>query len=609
MFRVGLICLLFSTSLAVAQTPAASPAPAATIAPAATTLRTGVQLVVVDVVVTDHNGRPVPGLRQQDFTLTENRTAQPVKGFEEHGSAAAPAVGSTAVRVPMRSPTATFRNVPLTRGQNAVDVLLIDALNTPPQAQLLLRNQLVKFLAEEKPDTQVAIFVLNTRLGMLQDFTTDPALLQRVIQRQGVKFSPLLHRDKDDSAVMMESETSSGLITTSDEPGMADMLRTIQSTLMDMDVRQRSDQTQTRVRTTLDALGQLARYLAGVPGRKNLLWFSGSFPINIQRDIQTTGSPFAGTADLSAEMQRTTDLLARSQVAVYAIDARGLQSSPGQNAEVGGSRELLNTQRTYATTSATPIDTQFFSDQAAEHNTLREMAESTGGEAFYNTNGLADAARRAAADGQNYYTLLYTPTAGGKAGDYRSITVKVNRPGVKLAYRRGYYRQATADGTVRPDAGVVRSAMAVNAPQASEVAIEMQPGVLKSAGGDKVIGIKAAGDAPIMLVALNMNVDVKTLSFVQGTDGKMHGTLDLATVIYDSKGNVADSREDRAALVLEADRYQAMLADGLRYRHVIALPASGEGNVRMAVHDAATDSVGSLQVSIDTLRRTLQTAK
>ena len=70
---------------------------------------------------------------------------------------------------------------------------------------------------------------------------------------------------------------------------------------------------------------------------------------------------------------------------------------------------------------------------------MRDLAEQTGGEAFYNTNGLLKATERAASDGENYYTLLYTPPAGAKPGEFRPVQVKVNRPGLQLSYRRGYY--------------------------------------------------------------------------------------------------------------------------------------------------------------------------
>ena len=81
----------------------------------------------------------------------------------------------------------------------------------------------------------------------------------------------------------------------------------------------------TRVQTTLQALQQLARYLAGIPGRKNLVWFSGSFPINVFPDANAADS-FQGVRQFGAEVQRTATLLTVAQVAIYPIAAEGLVS-------------------------------------------------------------------------------------------------------------------------------------------------------------------------------------------------------------------------------------------------------------------------------------------
>ena len=305
-----LLCLLMLPMAAAAQT--ASQAPANT-----PTLRTGVQLVVEDVVVTGKNGAPVHGLQQGDFTVLENKVEQSIKGFEEHTGAA--------VRPPTALPAGVFSNVPDTAGR-VVNVLLLDGLNTPPQSQVYLRGQLVKFLETERPGTQTALFTLNYRLRLLQDFTADPELLKLAVRAQGAQFSPLLNRELNDQPAHKASEALTNMIA--EHPELASVLESIQSSLLDMQARQVSQQMQVRARITMEALEQLARYLAGVPGRKNLLWFSGSFPTYIQRDIQTTGDVFAGQADLRDELKRTETILARNQVAMYPIDARGLEAAP-----------------------------------------------------------------------------------------------------------------------------------------------------------------------------------------------------------------------------------------------------------------------------------------
>jgi len=128
----------------------------------------------------------------------------------------------------------------------------------------------------------------------------------------------------------------------------------------------------------------------------------------------------------------TVNLLARSQVAVYPIDARGLTNAPVFDAA---------TTRNYSRGPGrmTQDLNKFATDTAAEHATMSEMAEATGGHAFYNTNGLTQAVATAINDGSNFYTLTYTPTNPARDGKFRKIKVQLSRSGVNLAYRHGYY--------------------------------------------------------------------------------------------------------------------------------------------------------------------------
>ncbi len=578
-------CLLV-TSQGRSQTLTPTDAPAGT-------LRTGVQLVVEDVVVTDKNGTPVHGLQKGDFTVLENKAPQSIKVFEEHaGDAIKPAAAL---------PPGVFSNVPATASR-VINVLLLDGLNTPAQSQPYLRDQLVKFLAAERPGAQTAVFTLNYRLGLLQDFTMDPAILKRAVKLQGVQFSPLLNRELNEQPAHQASEALTDMILQQTDPAIAGTLADVQRNLLDLQARQVSQQTQVRARITMQALEQLARYLAGVPGRKNLLWFSGSFPVSIQRDVQTTGDRFAGQADLHEELKRTVDLLAKNQVAVYPIDARGLQAAPSQSADQNTpSPTSVRSRLTYGTTSPNPRDDQFYSDQANEHGTMRDLAEGTGGAAFYNTNDLLRATQRAATDGEDYYTLVYTPPEGARPGEFRPVQVKVNRSGVQLAYRRGYYAASPVE-TEEERRSALRETASHEAPDASEIALQVQPILVDGAPASGVIGAAQIGGAAHHSYALNVTIAADALGFREGEDGKMHAALEFATLIYDDRGKVVDSYQERAAPALEPNRYRAMLAGGLHFHHTVALPESGRQSVRVLVHDVSTNRVGSLRLSADQIR-------
>ncbi len=165
--------------------------------------------------------------------------------------------------------------------------------------------------------------------------------------------------------------------------------------------------TDDRPRVTLVALQQLARYLGLIPGRKNLIWFAGTFPV-----------AFDPGASLSA-----------AQVAVYPVDARGIMSSPGAHLSDRFGQEAEGMQG----------DEEVKEQINAEHAAMEQFAEQTGGRAYFNTNGLKEAMASAVEIGSSYYTIGYVPSAKKPDGKFRNIKVRVDNGGFELAYRRGYF--------------------------------------------------------------------------------------------------------------------------------------------------------------------------
>ncbi len=224
--------------------------------------------------------------------------------------------------------------------------------------------------------------------------------------------------------------------------------------LQQFEAQEQSFQLQLRAKYTLDALNQIARGLSGIPGRKNLIWFSGSFPINILPDGDLQ-NPFAVVASAEEEFRETTNMLTASQVAVYPIDARGLMVSPNLNASNSGSKYARNP------TTLGKDQSKFFQQTADEHSTMLQMAEQTGGRAFINTNDLTHAVAKSIETGSNFYTLAYSPTDTNWNGSFRKIQVKLQEQGYTLAYRRGYYAD---NPNAHPKKGAVAATTPANAP-------------------------------------------------------------------------------------------------------------------------------------------------
>jgi VWFA-related protein len=597
---ISLSCLV-ATQAAVAQAVPTEKSDA--------TLHAKVQLVEVDVVVTDSRGVPVHNLQASDFSVFEDKAQQTITSFDEHNGSGSSSAASAL-------PAGVFSNTLPLRDGAPVDVLLLDSLNTPPESRPYLRDQLVSYIDHAKPGTRLAIFVLNTRLRLLQGLTSDPALLKMALVRQGVKFSPLLKHDINDSTTNDMSKVMTDIITSA--PMENAVLENVQTMLLNTEARTSSEKTQVRVRLTLDALDELARYLAGIPGRKNLIWFSGAFPTAILRDAQTTGNKFAGNANMADEVRKTLALMTRSRVAISPVDARGLEAPPSAAASERAASPT-GAALTYGTTTPNPTDSQYFHDMASDHETMQVMADVTGGMALFNTNGLSGAMDTVTNAAHSYYTLSYTPPAGGHAGTQREIAVKLKQSGLHLAYRHEYFTDPTtyqpgSPGTTPPGAGssaTVQAAMAPFTQDATEVVFEATPRVVaigasnpagEGAPGVKWVGESAFQGVPHAQYVVTLNVDAKTVSFTESADGKMHGVIDFILIVYDDKGKQVDSKLDRAVLALEPAHYQKFLMEGMKFRFNLVLPSMGDEIVHFGVHDAMTDRIGTLELSAAAIR-------
>ncbi len=159
------------------------------------------RIVVLDVVVTGKNRRPLTGLHKQDFALSEDGHRQTVASFEEH-TPAQPLLASQ-VNLPDLPPN-VFTNISRVKPSDALTVLVLDSLNTPLDDQRFVRAQMLRYLKKLEPGRRMAIFILGTQLRLLQNFTDDPAFLAAAINQRkngvGAQISPLLQTNAETAA-------------------------------------------------------------------------------------------------------------------------------------------------------------------------------------------------------------------------------------------------------------------------------------------------------------------------------------------------------------------------------------------------------------------------
>ncbi|HLJ76557.1 MAG TPA: VWA domain-containing protein, partial [Acidobacteriaceae bacterium] len=289
--------------------------------------RTNANLVMVDVVVRSRQ-QPVEGLKQPDFHISENGREQKITVFEEHRATDA----VEAVKAPQLPPH-MFTNFPHYQLTSAANVLLLDGLNTPLSDQVYVRRRMLQFLGTIPPGTRIAVFTLGTTLRMITGFTTDAAEVAKALGpgKGHAERSALLDPDFD--------EVANQQLDLANALGLSDLAI---SSMKQFVSDNQNFAVGLREEVTLDALDQMARYLSTIPGRKNLVWFSASFPL---RFLQGGSDPnMDPMADFSGQVKKAAELLALSRVAVYPVDTRGLLNTPSSDA--GTVAGLANEMRT-----------------------------------------------------------------------------------------------------------------------------------------------------------------------------------------------------------------------------------------------------------------------
>jgi VWFA-related protein len=598
-----------TTALAALQPAAQAASTGQTVKPApvqsSTVLQSNVNLVLVDVVATVH-GNPVLTLDRERFHVFEDGKERPIVAFDQRRPAPsqAPALARQIQQQIASLPSNTYTNLPVYPSTGVTNVLLLDALNTPVKDQQEARVEMIQYLSNIKPGTELAVFTLASHLQLVEGFTTDAAKLAEALKSRKAASSQSVLQEPQDSSAQMQLEKEAASLEQSGNPPIF----TIQS-IEQFEADLTTFQMDLRVRMTLDAFDELARYLGGVPGRKNLIWFSGSFPITLDPDQSQTS--YRNAESYADAIRQTDDLLTAARVAVYPIDARGLMTSPtldvayqpSQNS-IGASGHGRASTRS-AGGNINSDDTKFLNQNEEEHDSMKTVADETGGRAFYNLDDLKTAVAEAVDNGDSFYTLGFVPR-GKLNGQYRRIKVEVDGGHYELSYRKGYY----ADTPGRPSshnpgaATPMESAILHGAPDATQVifAARVLPATDPAFAGIKmakgVVGEMASSlKGPLRRYFVDFTVDPTTVAFTQAPDGSHQAQLEFALMGYDPDGNRVNYYGQSFQLDLSAERYASTLRYGVRVRLPLDLPASSD-SLRMAVLDETTQHTGSLEIPL-----------
>jgi VWFA-related protein len=364
-------------------------------------------MVTIDVVARDHKGNSLRNLKPDDFEVVEQIEPKRDKYSQKIAAFRATSVAELAALdtgKPNLAPGVYTNLVTMNRVPVPPTIILLDALNTDRMSLMQVRQQSVKMLSSIPDDVPTAVFLLGSRLEMLQNFTTDPKLLRATLEK-----IPVTRQSIGPDSLPSDPDPMSPLI----EQGALDRSpSSLIDAVRNFEREEASLTTSTRARQTIEAVRAIARHAAGYPGRKNLLWVASRFPAWFNQDAATSDIRFSSPGLDWKDVNGLATALADARIAVYPTNAGGLSS------------------RT--------ID---FYNQIA----METLADQTGGEICIYDNSLSDCVKRMVDDSSFFYELGYYPNAGAWQGEFHKVTIKSKQPGIHLEYRTGYYAHSSEE--------------------------------------------------------------------------------------------------------------------------------------------------------------------
>ena len=605
-----LLSLAAASAPLLAQTAPPQSAPPAS-APPTTTLSVTSREVLVDVVVNDHHGNPVTGLKQSDFSVTEQGKPQTINFFQEQTANPAPAP----VQIP-KLPPDVFTNISPFHAPPAVNVLLLDSLNTTMDNQSYVHTQALKFLKTAKPGNRMAVFTMGLGLHFIQGFTDDPALLVAALKNpknNEVQNAEMLKGQEETNSqqnlVSMMSEAApagGGATATVASPGMiAGLVQFIQEN----DDAQAGD----RVLLTLANLQRLATFLNSFPGRKNVIWFTESVPTI----FVDAGSASSGADPrLGREIKKTLAMLATARVALYPVDAAGVTGNALYQAGTVLPHATQGSQMVGPTGEMNQSMVTEDKTRNLNQENMKMLAKDSGGHAFVNTNGLAKVIDKISSTSDDFYSLSYSPTDNNMDGTYRQIRVKVSGGKYDLSYRRGYF---AVDTGLPGEAMAVRNQaiqkyaaqnpgamdpllpfMDLGMPQSQQIPFDVRILPLPDSFQPPA-GVKDIPKKPHTWYSVDINLDPSKLELQLTPDETRKGLINLSLIVYDRYGNVIRREEHRVGLDIKPNLWPEFLGRGLHLKTAIPV-ANGNYWLRIGVFDDASHRVGTFEVPFSAVK-------
>ena len=510
-------------------------APAAAQTAAQPPFRVDVEGVEIDVRVIDRDGHPVPGLTASDFEIHEDGVRQEIRAFMP-------------VRVPVVARASSRVESDVQSNRQAADgrvyAFVLDDLHTHPLRSNRVKSVVRQFLDRHfGANDMAAIVTTSGREDAVQQLTGNRAALMAAVDAfHGSKLrSSSLERVGEYYRLQQRGEVERG----------------------DRDVRVNDPFEPERAhmaRRTMTAVRNVARWLDTIPARRKTLIFVSE---GIDYDLQNFAD-FRFSSGVLADVREAIAAAARSSTAIYTVDPRGLGGIEDETIEVAGLPDD-------ATNVGTPM---FQAVLRTSQDSLRMVAEQTGGFAILNTNDLHGRFAQLVREGSEYYLLGYQSTNPRRDGRFRRVEVRVSRPDVRVVARQGYFaREVEAPPDRRPLQAALESPVPLTGlPVAASAAV-----------------FKGTHDRASVVVTAAIGPGLA----LEEHEGTARGRVTLAVFAVDMDGKVAASDTRTLALGLRSSTREVVDREGLRAVTRLELKP-GKYQLRVAARDDRAERIGTV---------------
>jgi VWFA-related protein len=498
------------------------------------------ELVLVNVTVRDKNGNPVRDLKREDFTVMEDNKAQQVVSFDlENTDAVLPTAASglsllKADQTPAATATQTTEASPLK--DRRLIVLFFDLSSMQPdeieRAAKAAQNYVDRQMS---PADLVSVLSLGSSLKVNQDFTSDKTALLKVIETF------------NSGAGEGFEEGTTGTTEGTQDMGQSFTPDDTEYNIFNTDLR-------------LQALRSIADKLSHVQEKKSLIYFSSG--------MDRTG------IENQSELRAAVNAAIRANLAIYTMDIRGLQ------ALVAGGEAQKASLRGTSPYSGKSTLSQYDSNFTTQE-TLVTLAGDTGGRAYLDSNDFSRIFAGVQQDSSIYYLLGYHSSNPERDGRFRRITVRVNRSGLKLDFRRGYYAPADFEHSTQDDRERQLDQELASDMPSTDLPVYLATAYFRT-GSNR------------FYVPISVVVPGSQVPFTRKSD-QDRATLDVLGVVFDPEKRPLGEIRDTVKLSL--DTSELVQRKNVQYDNGFVLH-SGQYHLKVVVRENQTGRLGSFETDL-----------